>query len=90
MNGKETEGAELRNQIDDLQYELSKVQARNDKLETHLGEAIEKVKLCQQMHSEKEDAASSSGVIKPVSTLSNVSQSKVGVHDFLSTYRTKK
>ncbi|KAL1451899.1 hypothetical protein WDU94_006233, partial [Cyamophila willieti] len=78
VNGKETEGAELRNQIDDLQYELSKVQARNDKLETHLCEAMEKVKMCAQMHRPADEKdSSSSGVVKPVSALSNVSQSKL-------------
>uniref|UniRef100_A0A8D8LKE6 E3 ubiquitin protein ligase n=1 Tax=Cacopsylla melanoneura TaxID=428564 RepID=A0A8D8LKE6_9HEMI len=78
VNGKETEGAELRNQIDDLQYELSKVQARNDKLETHLCEAMEKVKMCAQIHRPADDKDSSTGgVVKPVSTLSNVSQSKL-------------
>ncbi|XP_053675488.1 E3 ubiquitin-protein ligase Bre1 [Anopheles nili] len=50
LNGKETEAAELRNQIDDLQYELEKVRCRNDKLENHLAEAIEKLKSFHQMH----------------------------------------
>ncbi|GFG29457.1 hypothetical protein Cfor_02849 [Coptotermes formosanus] len=50
LTGKETEAAELRNQIDDLQYELLKVQSRNDKLENHLAEAIEKLKTYQQIH----------------------------------------
>ncbi|XP_022207571.2 E3 ubiquitin-protein ligase Bre1 [Nilaparvata lugens] len=50
VTGKETEAAELRNQIDDMQYELLKVQSRNDKLEHHLADAIEKVKGFQQMH----------------------------------------
>lgn len=50
LTGKETEAAELRNQIDDLQYELEKVRCRNDKLENHLAEAIEKLKALHQMH----------------------------------------
>uniref|UniRef100_A0AAG5D7E4 E3 ubiquitin protein ligase n=1 Tax=Anopheles atroparvus TaxID=41427 RepID=A0AAG5D7E4_ANOAO len=50
LNGKETEAAELRNQIDDLQYELEKVRCRNDKLENHLAEAIEKLKAYHQLH----------------------------------------
>ena len=50
VTGKETEAAELRNQIDDLQYELEKVRCRNDKLENHLAEAIEKLKAYHQMH----------------------------------------
>ncbi|KAI5721501.1 hypothetical protein M8J77_021592 [Diaphorina citri] len=77
INGKETEAAELRNQIDDLQYELAKVQARNDKLENHLAEAIEKVKLCQQMHSEEKEKDATSAAAKPVTALSSVSQSKL-------------
>ncbi|ETN64741.1 E3 ubiquitin-protein ligase Bre1 [Anopheles darlingi] len=50
LNGKETEAAELRNQIDDLQYELEKVRCRNDKLENHLAEAIEKLKAYHQLY----------------------------------------
>uniref|UniRef100_A0A182NKK1 E3 ubiquitin protein ligase n=1 Tax=Anopheles dirus TaxID=7168 RepID=A0A182NKK1_9DIPT len=50
LTGKETEAAELRNQIDDLQYELEKVRCRNDKLENHLAEAIEKLKAYHQLH----------------------------------------
>ncbi|XP_021696559.1 E3 ubiquitin-protein ligase Bre1 isoform X1 [Aedes aegypti] len=50
LNGKETESAELKNQIDDLQYELEKVRCRNDKLENHLAEAIEKLKAYHQLH----------------------------------------
>ncbi|XP_055611079.1 E3 ubiquitin-protein ligase Bre1 isoform X2 [Uranotaenia lowii] len=50
LNGKDTESAELKNQIDDLQYELEKVRCRNDKLENHLAEAIEKLKAYHQMH----------------------------------------
>lgn len=72
VTGRETEAAELRNQIDDLQYELSKVQARNDKLEHHLAEAIEKLKNYQQIQGEEK------GTIKPA-PVSNVSQRKVSV-----------
>lgn len=64
LTGKETEAAELRNQIDDLQYELEKVRCRNDKLENHLAEAIEKLKAMHQMHGddkEKEEKSSKSG-----------------------------
>ncbi|KAK9512946.1 hypothetical protein O3M35_001249 [Rhynocoris fuscipes] len=70
LSGRETEAAEMRNQIDDLQYELGKVQARNDKLEHHLAEAIEKLKNYQQIQGEEK------GVAKPT-TVSNVSQRKV-------------
>ncbi|XP_075220361.1 E3 ubiquitin-protein ligase Bre1 [Lycorma delicatula] len=67
---KETEAAELRNQIDDLQYELLKIQSRNDKLEHHLAEAIEKVKTYQQLHGDEK------GQSKPP-VASTVSQKKV-------------
>ncbi|PNF43153.1 E3 ubiquitin-protein ligase Bre1 [Cryptotermes secundus] len=70
LTGKETEAAELRNQIDDLQYELLKVQSRNDKLENHLAEVIEKLKTYQQIHGEDK------GIVKPVVTTS-VSQKKL-------------
>ncbi|GAB0096884.1 E3 ubiquitin protein ligase [Sergentomyia squamirostris] len=61
LTAKETEAAELRNQIDDLQYELEKVRCRNDKLENHLAEAIEKLKTYHQMHG---DAAKTSNPVK--------------------------
>ncbi|KAM3963140.1 LOW QUALITY PROTEIN: E3 ubiquitin-protein ligase Bre1 [Aphomia sociella] len=48
VNSRDTENAELQNQIDDLQYELLKVRSRNDKLENHLAEAIEKLKSYHQ------------------------------------------
>lgn len=70
LTGKETEAAELRNQIDDLQYELLKVQSRNDKLENHLAEAIEKLKTYQQIHGDDK------GIVKPVVNTS-VSQKKL-------------
>nr|CAD7259072.1 unnamed protein product [Timema shepardi] len=70
LTGKETEAAELRNQIDDMQYELLKVQSRNDKLENHLAEAYEKLKTFEQIHGEDK------GTVKPVVT-SGVSQKKV-------------
>jgi len=71
--GKDTLAAELRNQVDDLQYELNKVRARNDKLEHHLGEAIEKLKAFQQIH-----GADEKGSNKPNTLVaSSVSQTKV-------------
>nr|CAD7394002.1 unnamed protein product [Timema cristinae] len=70
LTGKETEAAELRNQIDDMQYELLKVQSRNDKLENHLAEAYEKLKTFEQIHGEDK------GIVKPVVT-SGVSQKKL-------------
>lgn len=65
LTGKETEAAELQNQIDDLQYELGKVRLRNDKLENHLAEAIEKLKTYHQIHGDQTNknnvASASSG-----------------------------
>lgn len=58
LTGKETEAAELHNQIDDLQYELEKVRLRNDKLENHLAEAIEKLKSYHQMHGDQPNKSS--------------------------------
>ena len=72
VNQRDTEAAELRNQIDDLQYELRKVTARNDKLENHLAEAIEKIKTYKQIQSEEKGQGEKG---KPVVT--SVSQKKV-------------
>jgi E3 ubiquitin-protein ligase BRE1 len=44
VNCKETEVAEMRNQIEELQYEYQKILDRNYKLETHLAEARDKLK----------------------------------------------
>ena len=78
LTGKETEAAELHNQIDDLQYELEKVRLRNDKLENHLAEAIEKLKSYHQLHGDQPNksisASTSSGSSsgKTSSTTTNV------------------
>ncbi|XP_053594568.1 E3 ubiquitin-protein ligase Bre1 [Microplitis demolitor] len=73
ITGKDTLTAELRNQVDDLQYEVNKVRARNDKLEHHLGEAIEKLKTFQQIHGSDEK-----GNNKPNTLVaSSVSQTKL-------------
>lgn len=74
LTAKETENAELRNQIDDLQYELEKVRCRNDKLETHLAEAIEKLKTYHAMHGESEKSSPSQQK-GPITT--SVSQTKL-------------
>jgi E3 ubiquitin-protein ligase BRE1 len=44
MAAHETAEAEMKHKIDGLEYELEKVRCRNDKLENHLAEAIEKIK----------------------------------------------
>ncbi|UYV62798.1 RNF20 [Cordylochernes scorpioides] len=40
----ETTNAELKNRIEELEYELSKLQLREEKLSTHLAEAVQKLK----------------------------------------------
>ncbi|XP_066247846.1 E3 ubiquitin-protein ligase Bre1 isoform X1 [Euwallacea similis] len=76
VTAKETEIAELKNQIDDLQYELEKVRYRNDKLETHLAEAIEKIKAYHQAHGDPSASDKGGAQAKPV-VQSNVSQAKL-------------
>ncbi|KAH0949420.1 hypothetical protein HN011_009194 [Eciton burchellii] len=71
--GKDTLAAELRNQVDDQQYELNKVRARNDKLEHHLGEAIEKLKAFQQIHGTDEKGSNKPNTL----VASSVSQTKL-------------
>lgn len=73
ITGKDTLAAELRNQVDDLQYELNKVCARNDKLEHHLGEAIEKLKAFQQIHGSDEKGSNKPNTL----VASSVSQTKL-------------
>lgn len=76
VTAKETEIAELKNQIDDLQYELEKVRLRNDKLENHFAEAIEKLKQYHLMHGEGEEQ--DKGGVQPKPTIqSGVSQAKL-------------
>ncbi|KYN03818.1 E3 ubiquitin-protein ligase Bre1 [Cyphomyrmex costatus] len=73
ITGKDTLAAELRNQVDDLQYELNKVRARNDKLEHHLGEAVEKLKAFQQIHGTDEKGSNKPNTL----VASSVSQTKL-------------
>ncbi|XP_050314367.1 E3 ubiquitin-protein ligase Bre1 isoform X2 [Anthonomus grandis grandis] len=76
LTAKETENAELKNQIDDLQYELEKVRNRNDKLETHLAEAVEKIKAYHQLHGDPEKDQNNQNNKKQV-VHNNVSQAKL-------------
>ncbi|CAG9773524.1 unnamed protein product [Ceutorhynchus assimilis] len=76
VTAKETETAELKNQVDDLQYELEKVRNRNDKLETHLAEAVEKIKAYHQMHGDPEKAGATTKPEKAV-VQSSVPQAKL-------------
>lgn len=93
LTGKETEAAELHNQIDDLQYELGKVRLRNDKLENHLAEAIEKLKSYHQMHGDQSNknnstnstSGSSSG--KPTTTTSVATQHLEDLQKEVEEYR---
>ncbi|XP_059474255.1 E3 ubiquitin-protein ligase Bre1 isoform X2 [Neocloeon triangulifer] len=68
ITGKETEAAELRNQVEELQYDHSKVQQQNYKLEHHLAEALEKIKNIEHTIEEEK---------QPVKTVSSVSQKKL-------------
>ncbi|KAG5879910.1 hypothetical protein JTB14_018452 [Gonioctena quinquepunctata] len=74
LTAKETENAELKNQIDDLQYELEKVRNRNDKLETHLAEAVEKLKAYHQLHGDPDNKGKEQ---KPQAPQTSVSQAKL-------------
>jgi len=49
VNCKETEVAEMRNQIEELQYEYQKILDRNYKLETHLADSRDKLKGLEAM-----------------------------------------
>ncbi|ALC44111.1 Bre1 [Drosophila busckii] len=59
LTAKETENAELKNQIDELQYDLEKIHCRNDKLENHLAEAIEKLKAYHQIYGDPNKSTNS-------------------------------
>lgn len=60
LTAKETENAELKNQIDELKYDLEKICCRNDKLENHLAEAIEKLKAYHQIYGDPNKSNSNS------------------------------
>lgn len=83
MTGKETENAELKNQIDELQYDLEKIHCRNDKLENHLAEAIEKLKAYHQIHGDpnKYSARGNSNVHNNVSS-QHIGELQQDVEDF--------
>lgn len=93
LTGKETEAAELHNQIDDLQYELEKVRLRNDKLENHLAEAIEKLKAYHQIHGDQStknnstSAPSGPSSGKPTSTTSVATQHLEDLQKEVEEYR---
>lgn len=73
VNCKETEVAEMRNQIEELQYEYQKILDRNYKLETHLAESRDKLKGLESMQIDDKI------VLKPdtTNTQSNLSLQKV-------------
>lgn len=85
QTAKETEAAELRNQIDDLQYELEKVRCRNDKLENHLAEAIEKLRSLHDMHGG--EAASKTANNKSSATTNVVTQHLEDLQKEIEEYR---
>lgn len=85
LTGKETEAAELHNQIDDFQYELGKIRLRNDKLENHLAEAIEKLKSYHQLHGDQPKAGSTTA--KPTVTTSVATQHLEDLQKEVEEYR---
>lgn len=88
VTGKETEAAELHNQIDDLQYELEKVRLRNDKLENHLAEAIEKLKSFHQLVGEQQPKAGGGApAAKPTVTTSVATQHLEDLQKEVEEYR---
>lgn len=94
VTGKETEAAELHNQIDDLQYELEKVRLRNDKLENHLAEAIEKLKSFHQLVGDQQPKAGAPAPAKQAQVTTSVAtqhledlQKEVEEHRELATNR---
>ncbi|KAG4073564.1 hypothetical protein HA402_000788 [Bradysia odoriphaga] len=87
VTGKETEAAELHNQIDDLQYELEKVRLRNDKLENHLAEAIEKLKTFHQLVGDQQPKAGAPAAARPTVTTSVATQHLEDLQKEVEEYR---
>ncbi|KAJ6644644.1 E3 ubiquitin-protein ligase Bre1, partial [Pseudolycoriella hygida] len=88
VTGKETEAAELHNQIDDLQYELEKVRLRNDKLENHLAEAIEKLKSFHQLVGDQQPkAGAAAAAARPTVTTSVATQHLEDLQKEVEEYR---
>lgn len=87
VTGKETEAAELHNQIDDLQYELEKVRLRNDKLENHLAEAIEKLKTFHQLVGDQQPKAGAQAPARPTVTTSVATQHLEDLQKEVEEYR---
>lgn len=87
VTGKETEAAELHNQIDDLQYELEKVRLRNDKLENHLAEAIEKLKTFHQLVGDQQPKAGAPAPARPTVTTSVATQHLEDLQKEVEEYR---
>ena len=57
LTAKETEAAELQNRVDDLDYELQKRRQRNDSLENHFAEVLEKLKTSNQQQQQQQQQA---------------------------------
>lgn len=71
LNVRETELAELQNRVDDIEYENSKLQTKNCRIEHYLAETLEK------MRSQEQALAERGSTSDPVAK-SNVSHKKVG------------
>jgi len=83
VNCKETEVAEMRNQIEELQYEYQKILDRNYKLETHLAESRDKLKGLEAMQIDDKIIPKQDSSI----TQSNLSLQKVIINS--NAYTTK-
>lgn len=75
LNVRETEIAELQNRVDDIEYENSKLQTKNCRIEHYLAETLEKMRAQEQALAER-GTSSSTSTADPV-TKSNVSNKKI-------------
>lgn len=72
---RETEIAELKNRIDDVEYENSKLQTKNCRIEHYLAETLEKMRTQEQALAERGTPATTSTTDAVART--NVSNKKV-------------
>ena len=74
LNVRETEIAELQNRVDDVEYENSKLQTKNCRMEHYLAETLEKMKNLEQALAERGPSSPADPVQR-----SNVNHKKVFV-----------
>lgn len=80
LNVRETEIAELQNRVDDVEYENSKLQTKNCRIEHYLAETLEKMRAQEQALAERGSTATD-----PVAR-TNVSHKKVNLLRFLNSF----